>query len=65
MASSNGLENVLSGWGAGMPLNRASAFSREGASECNTRHVYLRRGQAMALRSLGWGGQELSNRRIE
>lgn len=55
MTSSNGSENALSGWGAGMPLSRGSVFSREGASECNKRDVYLRRGQAMAVRSMGVG----------
>lgn len=55
MTSSNGSENVLSVWAAGMSLSRGSVFSREEASECNKRDVYLRRGQAMALRSVGVG----------
>lgn len=55
MTSSNGSENALSGWGAGMPLSRGSVFSREEAPECNKRDVYLRRGQAMAVRSMGVG----------
>lgn len=43
MTSSNGSDNVLSGWGAGMPLRRGSVFGGEEVSACNKRDVYLRR----------------------